>query len=76
MANLKRYNFYYQNDVGDEYPAYEKEDVDGEYVKFEDSNTERVVICSDNLCEYCTKNIGLNQCGVCDFQGQKLTPVS
>lgn len=38
MSNVKRYEFVYTNDFGDEYPAFERIEVDGEYVKFEAYN--------------------------------------
>ncbi len=40
------------------------------------NNTKRVVICSDNECDYCVKKANHMSCGVCKFSGRKLTPVS
>lgn len=37
---MNRYEFVYCNDLGEEFPAFERLEFDGEYVKFEDAQSE------------------------------------
>ena len=36
LSDIQRYNCYYLNDIGDEYPSFSEEKADGEWVKWED----------------------------------------
>lgn len=45
--NIQRFEFVYTNDFGNEYPAYERLEIDGEYVKYEDHHVQLAALRED-----------------------------